>query len=238
LIISGCGKIGEVDANVPDVIRGSGNVVTEERSVSDFSRVSLTGAGDVFITQGEEESLIVETDDNLMQYLKTEVKQGTLILGFTDAVKNKNVRPTAGIQFNLSVREVAGLELSGAGDIYVTSLEADRLEILLNGAGNIDIVSLTAEASVVHLNGAGNVELAGQVAEQGIYLNGAGNYRAAELESQTAIVEVNGVGNATVWATDLLDARIPGPGTVEYYGNPQVTKNVSIVGRLVHLGSP
>ena len=42
--------------------------LTETRDVSDFSRVDLTGVGQVFITQGAEESLTIETDDNFMSY--------------------------------------------------------------------------------------------------------------------------------------------------------------------------
>lgn len=226
----------EVDVKTSEVIRGSGNVVTEDRAVSDFNCVSLTGAGDVIITQGEEEALTVETDDNLMGYIKTEVRGRTLILGFTDEAKHKSFRPSKGIKFNLSVKEVAYLELLGAGDIRASSLEAERLEILLRGAGDVDIGSFTAQGLVVRFDGAGDVELAGQVVEQGVFLNGVGNYRAADLESQTAVVEVNGTGRATVWATDTLDVRIPGPGSVEYYGDPQVTKNIPTVGRLVSLG--
>ncbi|MDH4138193.1 MAG: DUF2807 domain-containing protein, partial [Anaerolineae bacterium] len=176
----------KVAVEVPDVIGGSGNVVTEDRPVSNFNRVSLTGVGGVIITQGEEESLTVRADDNIMRYIKTEVENGTLILGFTNEVKNKHIRPSKTIKFNLSVRDVTGLDISGAGDVNVASLDTDRLEIVVGGAGDVSISSLTAEELVVHLNGAGNVELAGQVAEQNIEINGFGAYQAAKLESQTA----------------------------------------------------
>ena len=53
-------------------VRGSGNVVTQERQVSGFDSVALSGVGEVFITQGDKESLTVETDDNLMRYIQTE----------------------------------------------------------------------------------------------------------------------------------------------------------------------
>jgi hypothetical protein len=227
----------EVAVDAPDVIRGSGNVVTEDRPVSDFNRVSLTGVGEVIITQGEDESLTVRADDNIMRYIKTEVKSGILILGFTDEAKNKRIRPSKRIKFNLSVKDVTGLDISGAGDVNVTSLDTDRLEIVVGGAGDVSISSLTAEELVVHLNGAGRVELAGQVAEQNVKINGFGAYHAAKLESQTAIVGVNGAGSATLWATDTLDVRIPGAGNVAYYGSPTVTKKITGVGMIISRGS-
>lgn len=105
-------------------------------------------------------------------------------------------------------------------------------------AGDVRIGSLTVEELAVYLNGAGNVEVAGQVVEQGVFFNGFGVYRAAKLESQRAVVEVNGAGSVTLWVTDTLDVRISGAGNVEYYGDPEVTKNISIVGRLVSLDNP
>ena len=227
----------KVAVEVPDVIGGSGNVVIEDRPVSNFNRVSLTGVGEVIITQGEEESLTVRADDNIMRYIKTEVENGTLILGFTDQVKNKHIRPSKRIEFTLSVKDVTGLDISGAGDVNVASLDTDRLEIVVGGAGDVSISSLTAEELVVHLNGAGNVELAGQVTEQNVEINGFGAYQAAKLESQTAMVAVNGAGSATLWATDTLDVRIPGAGNVTYYGNPSVTKKITGVGTIISRGS-
>jgi hypothetical protein len=205
--------------------------------VSDFNRVALTGIGKVIITQGEEESLTVEADDSLMPYIKTKVENGTLILGFSDEVKNKTVRPSEGIKFHLSVKQVAGLDLRGAGNINASSLDADRLEIVVGGAGDINIGSLTAKKLVVRIRGAGDAELAGKVVEQDVEINGAGDYGAGKLNSQTAIVVVSGAGDATVWATDTLDVRISGVGSVEYYGSPSVTQNISRLGKLISLGN-
>ena len=70
----------------PRLVRGSGDVIVENRSVSGFDKVSVEGAGRVIITQGKKESLTVETDDNLMKYIKTEVTGDTLEIGFEDDV--------------------------------------------------------------------------------------------------------------------------------------------------------
>ena len=285
-------------ATAPGVLQGSGNVATEERPVSGFDRVSLGGVGDVFVTQGEGESLTVEADDNLMPYIETEVRNGTLILKFADEVRQKDIRPTKTIKFNVRMKEVAGLEIGGVGDIHASSLDADnlelviggvgdinapsldaehlelviggvgdididsvtvddlevlingfgdviinsltadRLELVINGSADINVKSLNVEKLVTDLNGAGDIALAGQVVEQGVFLAGAGEYWAAELQSQTAVVEAGGAGNVTIWVTDSLDVQIGGPSTVRYYGTPQVTKDISRVGRLVSLGNP
>ena len=236
LILCGCGRA----TAQPDVIQGSGNMVGEDRRVSNFNQVTLTGSGEmqVLITPREEESLIVEAEDNLMRYIKTEVKNETLILGFTDEVKNKSIRPTEDIWFYLTVKEVTGLDLSGAGDIYAPILNTDRLEVTVSGSGGFWVDALMAEELVVLLSGSGDFGLAGQVMKQDVQISGSGHYDAGELESQTAIVEVSGPGNATVWAIASLDVQISGSGNVEYYGSPSVSQEISGVGKLTSLGSP
>ena len=225
-------------ATAAHVIEGSGNVVTEERPMSGFNRVSLTGSGELIITQGKEESLTVEADDSLMRYIKTEIKGGMLILGFTNEAKNKSIRPTKPIKFNLNVKEVTGLNLSGSGSINTPSLETDRLEIVISGSGDVRIDSLTAQGLVARLSGSGQFNLAGQAGEQDIHISGSGHYRAGQLKSRTAMLGVIGSGNATVWVNDTLDVQISGSGNVQYYGSPSVSRKILGSGRLTSLGNP
>jgi CubicO group peptidase (beta-lactamase class C family) len=127
------------------------------------------------------------------------------------------------------------VNIGGAGDVNINSLKAKDLEFVLDGAADINVDELYADKLVETLNGAGDVVLAGRVVEQSIFLNGAVNHWAAGLESQTTFVEAGGAGNVIVWVTDSLDVYIGGPSTVSYHGNPQVTQDVSRVGRLIRL---
>jgi hypothetical protein len=188
----------------------------------------------VIITQGDEESLTVETDDNLMQYIETQVRGGTLELGFTD--DDILLRPSKSIIFRLSVIELTALDSSGAGLFEIDELDADRLEVTLSGAGDIRIDSLTATDLVVTVSGAGNIEVAGQVKTQEVNLKALGNYNASDLESQAATVRISGAGSASIWVHDTLDVTISGAGNVDYYGSPEVSKNISGVGKVTGQG--
>ena len=69
------------------VVRGSGDVVEEVREVSGFTGVALLeGIGELTIKGGETESLRIEAEDNLMPYLETEVRKGTLEIDVQDGV--------------------------------------------------------------------------------------------------------------------------------------------------------
>jgi hypothetical protein len=208
-------------------------VVAEEREVSGFDSVLLSGVGQVIITQGDEESLTIETDDNLMRHIESNVRNGTLELGLA---RNTIPIPTKSIIFRVSVDDLTGLTSSGAGSFEIEELDTDRLSVTLSGAGDIGINSLSATDLAVTISGAGNVDLAGQVERQEIELKGFGNYNARDLESQTASVRISGAGNAVVWVLDTLDVEISGAGNVEYFGSPSVTREISGAGKVTSRG--
>ena len=219
------------------LLQGSGVVIVEDREVGDVCRVSLVSAGRVILTQGQEESLQIESDENLLPYIAAVAREGTLALGFTKAARHLRIRPTV-LRYHLTLETIAALRLAGVGDIRAPSLDVGELEIHLSGAGDVAIASLHADRLAVCLDGMGNVELGGQATGQEVRISGSGTYHAGELESEAVDVMVSGMGDATVWATRSLRIRIPGDGSVKYYGRPQVRSRAGGLGQVISLGEP
>jgi hypothetical protein len=70
LVIFGCLAANQITALGPAMIQGNGNIVKEGRPVRTFNRIALAGSGEVILSQGKNESLTLEADDNLMEYIK------------------------------------------------------------------------------------------------------------------------------------------------------------------------
>lgn len=217
-------------------LEGSGKLITEERKVSNFDRVSLSGFGEVTIHQGETESLTVRTDDNIMPYIKTEVRNRTLELGFTPSGSRRSINPSDGIHFDLVVKDISRLDISGAGSVTIDSLTAEKLLIDLSGAGSLEISNLAADELVSKISGAGSVVVAGQVTGQELNHSGLGSYYAGDLESETALVTISGAGSATLWVRETLDVKVSGIGNIIYYGTPRVIQNVTGLGKVISQG--
>jgi hypothetical protein len=230
-LITACGLSTVQDSR--NVVTGSGDVITESRQVSGFDGVSHTGIGRVIIVQGDDESLTIEADDNLFEYITSEVKSGTLELGFTDNVR---FDPAPSITFTVGVKNITELGSTGTGSIEIDELGADNLRILKSGTGRFSIGTLTATDLVVYADGTGDIELAGTVVKQELELKGTGDYDAPNLESQTANVGVTGTGSVAIWVLDALDVEIVGISKVSYYGSPNVTQNITGTGSLTSLG--
>jgi len=197
-------------------IKGSGNIVTESRSVSGYTAFSFSGAGDLNITQGDTESLSITTDGNLMDYIESSVQGGTLHIQFSNGV---SLDPSEGIDFDISVIELNSVTFSGAG-----SLEADSL--------NVDAATFDIEVS-----GVAECGIAGSVEEQNISASGTLDYDGADFECSTATVDISGVGDVTVWVSDTLDVVISGVGNVYYWGSPSTTTDISGIGDVQALGA-
>ena len=214
------------------IVRGSGDIVSESREVSGFDSIDLSGVGEVIITQGEGESLTIETDDNVMEHITSEVRGGTLYLG---TKPQTNVFPTR-LVFTLGVDELMAADVSGSGSVEARSIETDNLQISVSGSGSVNVDLLAADDLKVRISGSGDVELAGEVPVQDIDISGSGKYRAVDLLSEDATVSVSGSGDATLWATGSLDADVSGSGTIDYYGNPTVNTSTSGSGEVNSMG--
>ncbi len=227
-VMSACGFSVNVDFD-----QGSGVVRTENRQVSGFDRVSLNGIGDVTLVQGDSESLQIEAEDNVIKNITTEVRDGTLHIGF----ERKTVLPTKPVKFYLTMKTIHGLESRGVSNINAESVQTDQLDISISGTGNIEIENLKASRLKINTSGAGNFTSAGEIDQQEINLSGAGSFNGEDLQSKTAEVTITGLGKVTVWVTEKLEVTISGTGGVDFYGDPQVSQHISGLGKLTHRGS-
>lgn len=215
------------------MVSPSGSTATEERSVQDVQRVSLSAVGELVIQQGDSEGLTIEADSNVMPYIETKMNGSTLEIGIKPHIILSMI---PNIRYTLRVKSLDQISISGAGSITAESLHVDKLALNVSGAGNVHITDLQAASLSAKSSGTGNFEIEGKTASQDVTVTGAGNYTAGDLECQTADLTISGAGNMTVWATNSLVVHISGIGSVNYYGKPKVSQNISGAGSVKSLG--
>lgn len=190
---------------------GSGKIVSDVREVPDFSKVRLTGSGDVVMSKGAKREVRVEADDNIIEDVRTEVADnGTLILGMKKGSWN-NVH----LKYIIVNPVLEGAEISGSGSIIVESdFDAKQMQSGISGSGSIRFKS-------------------GKTAKHDVRISGSGSIMADAIESDDVTVEISGSGSANVFAKKTLNARISGSGDVYYKGTPEITKSIRGSGSLV-----
>src|SRR5215217_4987143 len=188
-------------------VRGSGKRELQKRNVSPFTSISTEGAFTIEVTCQKDLSLEVEGDDNVLVYVSSDVSGNVLRLKNT-----KNYSTNEPVKFKVSVPNLEGLSLNGAGRIDVKGMNNDKFEIDANGAPTID-VSGTTKVIDIGANGAVKVD-------------------TTKLHASRGVVDTNGASRVDLDVTDQLDATVNGPSTITYKGDPVVNKTVRGPGKI------
>ena len=117
----------------------TGQTVKETRKVSSFNALKLTMSADVYLTQGDHQSVEVEADKASLEYIETETNGNTLV------VRNRenHWHNLGHIKVYITMPDITEIELSGSGSVESqTPIKASELKIGLSGSGNVKISSL------------------------------------------------------------------------------------------------
>lgn len=248
LFVVGSGS--DCDDFIGERVRGSGNMDEEIRDINGVSGVKLATLGKLYIELGLEEKLVIKAEDNLLEYLETDVRNGVLII---DTRRNINIRPRKKVSYYLTVKELESIMISSSGDIEAPDLKTDRLkfsvsssgdlrtgelvvkslDVNISSSGNIFIPELQANTIDVNISSSGDLDInRGNVENQDVSITSSGNYQARNLESREARVHISSSGDVYLSAEDYLYVRISSSGNLYYSGNPRLDQGTSSSGRV------
>jgi hypothetical protein len=202
-------------------VKGNGNMTTVERNVGEYDAVGVSGWFDVDLVAGKEGEIILEGESNLLEHIKTEVKNGKLSI---KVEKGYNLKPSSwddGIRITVPVESINSIALSGSGDIVSkTMIKSNNFKTAMSGSGDItlDIEATTIDAS---MSGSGDITLNGRTTDFDATISGSGDIKAYGLEADNVNATVSGSADIKVTANKMLRARVSGSGDISYRGNPE-----------------
>jgi len=206
-------------------VKGNHNVVIKERSILSFEKVEISGGYSIILSQNEKESLKVETDENLQEYIISEVVGNTLKIYTKDDV---SITDNSKMKLYISVKNLKYLEISGAVDLENdTKINLDELVLNISGASSIKLSDLVTNKLKLDFSGASNVKWKGSANEVNAEMSGATDFDAYDFEAQSFKIDISGTGNAKIHVSKKLIASISGIGTIKYKGNPEVVQKDS-----------
>ncbi|MCC8410955.1 DUF2807 domain-containing protein [Mucilaginibacter sp. UR6-1] len=190
---------------------------TEDRHLSGFNAVSVSGSWDIYITQGSTESVKVEAPSDVIGKIVTEVDGGTLKIHS----KNENWSWNWGnkkIIIYVTAKSLNSITMSGSGDIFFKNgIKGDKLALRVSGSGDI-----TGRVNVNELessiSGSGDIKVSGTAKTSAVKVVGSGDFTGGDLVTQSTMVKVAGSGDARVNASQKVDASVVGSGDIFYTG--------------------
>ncbi len=206
-------------------IKGNGTIITKTRTISDYDKVAVAGSFDVKLLKGKEGILTVKADENLMEYIITEVKNGDLEIHIK---KGFNISTNKTINITVPIESINAISLAGSGDITSEDIiDSSDLTLKLAGSGNMSLNVSTKKLST-SIAGSGNMTLEGNSNEFECSIAGSGKLNGYELKALNATVKIAGSGNVEINAVNEIHAKNVGSGNIYYSGNPSIEKISSV----------
>ncbi len=191
----------------------------DDRHLSGFNAVAVSGSYDVYITQGATESVKVEAPDEELSRIVTEVQNGVLKIynkkgSWSDWSWGKGKK----VMVYVVIKDVNSIGVSGSGNVYFKEgVTAPSLKLRVSGSGDVlgKVNTQTLETSI---SGSGNIKISGTANSNTVTVSGSGDFSARELATASTTIRVSGSGDATVNASQKLEASVSGSGDIRYTG--------------------
>jgi len=193
-------------------VKGNGKVVSKDRALASFDKINLGGSIDIIIDQNGSERATVETDENLQEYIITEVKNGELNI----RVKEKyNVHSTK-LVVHVSCKNLSAISSGGSGDVKsVSKITGDDFAISHGGSGDFNLIFAVKKLKI-STAGSGDYVLKGTADEFSLSMAGSGDVNAKELACTSAKVSAAGSGDVILKKGVTASVSSTGSGDVMY----------------------
>lgn len=199
---------------------GNAKVIGQTFEVPPFTGIEIGGAIKLQFTQADEQSVYFETDENLMELVKVEVKNNVLHLSIS------NVRNATKLSAVVTAPQLKFIETSGAAVFDgENEIQSDVFKIDASGASKVTL-NLTTALLETNLSGASRATIGGLATTHQADLSGASRLMARDLETETTSVNASGASNALVNAKQLKK-DISGAAKVSYDNEPITVEGTS-----------
>lgn len=196
----------------------------EPRKLPPFTKVVANGSSDIVIKVGPKQSVVVHGQDDELDEIMTEVKNGELTvwresgrLGFG----NHSARVV------ITVPALTKLASRGSGDASVSNMKAKKFRLIQQGSGDVDIDGTCDEIDIT-AQGSGDLESTRlNCARIDIKLRGSGDMDLDAVKATSIELDAVGSGDVTLQGT-CKDFRLVHKASGDVDGRDFKCKTVSV----------
>ena len=195
--------------------KGNGNVISEEREIGNFSAIRASNGLNVYLKQGDKESLKIRTDENLMDNIVTHVKGNVLILKVSESIK----RPTK-LDVYVTLVDINKLNISSGADVFSDEdLYLENIDITVSSGADAKL-NLTAKSVSCSVSSGADAVLMGTTDYFSGSASSGSDLKAKELKAKECKAKASSGGDVSVYASESITAKASSGGDVDYYGEP------------------
>ena len=211
--------------SVKDVVP-SNNVITQEYTFSGYENIETESAFTVYVEFSDtEESIHVEANENLFEYIDVNKTSDNLKIGFRE---NISIIGSATLKAYVTTKDVSGYLATGASRFIVEDeILTEDATVFLSGASQF-IGEMYVENLIAEMSGASSMELTGESASAHVTASGASSIGDFEFSTEYLRVNFSGASFASLTVTDKMDVSASGASIVRYKGDAVInSQNLS-----------
>lgn len=213
-----------------EIINGNGTVVDENRTITSFTALDVSGSYKILFSLADTFSLQISAESNLLPRIVTKVENNRLIVRTEKGFSLLESKPMI---IKIAAPTIKDINMSGSSQFVCEEIiETSSFKASLSGSCKIE-TGVNTNQMESNLSGSGSVKITGGSSQVSKY-NISGSATITALEHSTKIANIRISGSGTVWlqVSDHLDVNISGSGEVNYLGNPTIESSISGSGRI------
>lgn len=234
------------------LVEGSGVSATESRQPGEFHSVANETLVEVGTVLGSEQSVVLTCDDNLLEYIRTEVDGGELRIR-TDV--RANIRPNVDCIVEITSPTLRSLTASGSGETWAAGAFPDLVQLASSGSGGVEatggvfplqqasvsgsgalyVTAVDSDCISLTSSGSGSIYAAGVVDCATLDSSGSGDIDAMDLSAVEAEIRASGSGDVSLTVTGHADVDLSGSGDARIGGGGSVDSDTSGSGDVIVL---
>ncbi|AXT51210.1 DUF2807 domain-containing protein [Aquimarina sp. BL5] len=228
--------------NALDCFQRTGDIITQEVEVADFTRILVNPGVELILKEGETTSVIIETGDNLLNEVSAIVEGGRLILSNTNDcnfVRDFNQTKIFVTAPNITeIRSATQFDISSDGILRFPSLRLLSEDFNEDNAGNIT-GTFTMQLDVEELDVVGNniasFFIKGRVEDLYVgFFSGTGRFEGASLIAENVGILHRGTNKIIVNPQQSIKGEILSTGDVISVNRPSIIEvEEFFTGRLI-----
>ena len=214
-----------VNINFGNGKKGNGVVAEETRKITeDFTEISAAEGLNVFVTQGDNFKILVEADENVIELIATDIREGKLKIHTLENIgrATKNVYVT--------LPEITVLESSSGADLIgQNEIKSEKLDLEASSGSDIEVEVVAAEIEADASSGA-DIKISGQTAVLYANASSGADIKARGLMAKRCNADASSGADIAVNVLESLTADASSGADISYTGDPKVSKKKSASG--------
>ena len=219
----------KTDFNFSSGIKGNKNVITKIRNLNkDFSKISASEGLEVILSQNNENSIKVQADENLHQYIITEVVDETLKIHTSNQIGKAEAK-----KIYVNFKTLSNINSSSGSNIISSNeINANKISIKATSGSNQNIYVASENLYCSSSSGA-SINLKGKSNIINATSSSGSSINAIELLSSSCKTNTSSGASIKVYCSSEINSKASSGSSIKFDGNPkQISKTKNSGGKI------